>query len=148
MGLGYSLNMIYPKIKTKFVFYCQDDWEFLIPVPAQQIIDILDENPLLSQLVLGRRSYWEDFSHQLFDPHNNYAKYRLCYSLNPHFARYDVFLENYPFPLYDTEWLYKKKLNKKGLISGIFGCDGRRVFLRHIGEEKKAVRVGPWLGVS
>lgn len=133
-GLGYSLNKIYAEVETEFVFYCQDDWEFLRQIPVRQMMGILQENPDLAQVLLFRepiKSLEYQGAKELGD---GFAQFDRIFSFNPHLTKTELFLRYYPFNLYFTEDEYTFKLRREGYrVSSVLGY-GQSPYVRHIGK--------------
>lgn len=133
-GLGYSLNRIYAEVTSEYVFYCQDDWEFLRIVPAEEMIGILQENPHLRQILLAREPIKKEEYVGFSEVRKGFAEcYGRWFSFNPHLAKTELFLKTYPFPLSFTEDEYTFKLNRRGYrVSGVLGYH-EEPYVRHLG---------------
>jgi len=136
-GHGYSLNRIYSKIKTEFIFHCQDDWKFLKPIPINKMMNIMRREQFLGQLILNRK---EEYSSKPILK-KDYAEYPAWFSFNPHLTIIHLFRKHYPFPLKDTEPIWTKKMRENKYASGIFGYNEGDVYITHLGKTKKVDRL-------
>jgi len=48
IGLGKTTELMLPKIKTRYLFYMQDDWIFERPVDLDQVIWVMDNHPKIN----------------------------------------------------------------------------------------------------
>ncbi len=133
-GIGYSINKIFAEIQTEFVFYCQEDFEILGPIPVQRMIDILRENPHLSQLMVqGTKEYVG-----ARETNRGYFEYYKMFGFWPYLASMNFLQEHLPFPFYFTAPEFTFRLHKKGWrTAGVLGNKYDSPLVRHIGEERK-----------
>lgn len=132
-GLGYSLNKIYSKIRTKYIFHCEDDWLFKEKIPIERMKEILDNNKTIGQVILNRKQNYKSEASCIEG--KDYSLYEKTYSFNPHLTTLKKSLLCLPFPLHNTEVLLTKKMRKKGIKTVILGY-GKTYFVSHIGVEK------------
>ena len=48
IGLGKSMDEIFKHVKSKYIFYLQEDWIFERPIDLDQILWVMDENPKIN----------------------------------------------------------------------------------------------------
>ncbi len=63
LGQLKSIDIAYNKVKTEYVFHCEDDWEFLKSGFIEKSIEILDNDPKI--LIVGLRSI-DDYEYGYF----------------------------------------------------------------------------------
>jgi len=132
-GLGYSLNRIFAEIKTEFVLYCQEDFEVLRPVNLEDMVNMLQQNPHISQLILSRDKEFRG-TKKITDMYREYEK---MFAFWPFVASVDVLRRFLPFPLYFTNVEFSFKIHQAGrTVSGIFG-EQDNPYVQHIGEKRK-----------
>ncbi|WP_417855001.1 glycosyltransferase family A protein [Xanthomarina gelatinilytica] len=132
-GLGYSLNKIYSKVKTKFIFHCEDDWLFNENLPLNDMIVLLENNKHIAQALLNRDMPYKEKAIEISG--KKYAQYDKTHSFNPHLTTKKVGLTCLPFPMHNTEREITNRLRKKGLTTAILGYD-KINYVTHIGIEK------------
>lgn len=54
IGLGRAIVRIFPKVKTKYVFYLQDDWEFERSVNLDDVVGVMDNYPDINQIFFNK----------------------------------------------------------------------------------------------
>ena len=135
-GIGYSLNKIYQNVRTKYVFLCEDDWEFLRPIPIKKMMQLLEKDSSLGQIVLGWELYWK-FN---LKGNKDYAIFADCFSRNPNLLKQEVFVKNFPVPFKNSETEYTKKVRDSGFKTGVLGYKKKEVFVRHLGLLRKVVK--------
>ncbi len=139
-GIGYSINRIFAEVKTEFVFYCQEDYEFLRPIHIEEMIKILRENSHLSQImpIGNEKKRYTDFR-QVSE------KYGECYSMFgfwPYLASMEFFVKVLPFPFYFTAPEFTFNVRRRGWKTyGVFGSPNDDPYVQHIGEERKILVV-------
>jgi hypothetical protein len=128
-GLGYSLNRIYRTVKTKYVFHCEDDWEFLEKIYINPIIKSLNNN---EQLIFNRKTPYK------YKPilENGGAFIERYYSFNPHLVMWKCIIPMLPFSNRNTERTFSDLARKKGIKSKIYGF-GEKSYVEHLGVVKR-----------
>ena len=138
MGLGYSLNRIYAKVESEFIFHFEDDWEVLRPISVMRMIELLGQYTVTDQILLYRESFKPNEYRGAQEKAEGYAEYEHIFSFNPHLVKTELFLRFYPFPLYLTEYDFTYKIRKgEYRTSGIFGY-GESPYVRHLGAHRSA----------
>ncbi|MCB7481331.1 glycosyltransferase family 2 protein [Christiangramia sediminis] len=127
-GLGYSLNRIYRSVFTKYIFHCEDDWEFLNEINLDLIISQLKSK---EQLILNRKQPQKEAP----DLINGEAYLRRYYSFNPHLVKYKSILKILPFSNKSTERTFSDRARENSINSRIYKYN-KIVFVSHIGEKR------------
>lgn len=135
-GLGYSLNRINSKIKTKYVFHCEDDWEFLKIIPLQRMIKILESNNSIGQVILNRV---QPYKTEAIVVKEDYGVYDKTFSFNPHLTTFKIVNKCIPYTLKETERKTTDKMRVNNIKSVILGYKNES-FVNHIGDEKIAIK--------
>jgi len=67
IGLGNSLDhLIKHEIKSDFIFYLQDDWEFEVPIDLDRLLWIMERNPKINLIFLNKSKNWPKLSETLY----------------------------------------------------------------------------------
>lgn len=124
-GLGYSLNRIYLTVRTRYVFHCEDDWEFLRPMEVAGLVEELEASGA-SQVLLARE-----------DGRSERAVAKNFYSFNPHLTRLETVVQHYPFHLFRAEkrWAERVGRSMRSVLAG--SC--QEPYVRHLGVVRTGV---------
>ncbi|MCP6726790.1 MAG: glycosyltransferase family 2 protein [Patescibacteria group bacterium] len=136
-GLGYSLNRIYSEVESEFVFHCEDDWEFLRPIPIMKMMTLLRQDSTLGQILAYREPINQREYVGAKEKDKGYAEYNRIFAFNPYLTKMELFLRFYPFALYFTAYEYALKVRKGGYKSGIIGYH-EAPYVRHLGAHRRA----------
>lgn len=128
-GLGYSLNRIYRTVKTKYIFHCEDDWEFLEKIHLNKLIKSLNHK---EQLIFNRKTPYK------YEPsvEKDGAFIERYYSFNPHIVTRKCVISLLPFSTINTERTISDLARKKGIRSKIYGFEDIS-YVEHLGVTKR-----------
>ena len=54
IGLGMALTQMIGEVKSKYMFYIQEDWEFERPIDVDQILWVMDKNPNINLIYFNK----------------------------------------------------------------------------------------------
>lgn len=54
IGLGKTLARLIPKIRTEYMFYLQDDWEFEREVNLNDVVGVMENYPDINQIIFNK----------------------------------------------------------------------------------------------
>ena len=143
VGHHRAVDYMYDRVKTEFIFHCEDDWKFHDLNFLGQSIDALRASDSLSMVCLRSLSDFqftnEDFAKKLeiklgdkklADMTRLHDQWH-GFTFNPHLARTEIWRDLGGFSSFKKERHISRHLRKKGLKVGYLEPG----FCRHIGEE-------------
>jgi len=78
MGLGRSMTpYIMKKLKSKYLFYIQEDWMFLRPIDIDHIMWVMDNNPKINLIFFNKIRNDPSINH-LKQPEYEYSGMKMC----------------------------------------------------------------------
>ncbi|MBM4189762.1 MAG: hypothetical protein FJ210_03460 [Betaproteobacteria bacterium] len=128
LGHHAAVDYMYSKVKTPWIFHCEDDWLFQKPIDLQHLIKVLQAQQWMSGICMRQRSDFvlslRDEEKVLFERYDDLAFYRLDpihaqwhgYTFNPHLASIDLWHSIGPFSAFKKERHISCAIRKKGLI--------------------------------
>lgn len=101
LGQLKSIDKAYSQVKSKYIFHCEDDWEFTEKSFIEKSVDIMEENPNILSVWLRDIEELKELSFSQEEYEANNQKYRYVYddilSFNPSLRRLKEYkeIENY-----------------------------------------------------
>jgi len=164
VGQIAAIDEAYKEVGTKFIFHCEDDWEFTAAGFIEKSLDILEENNQILQVWL--RALDDTNGHPLLDYEFAAAgtPYRLLrhnhdagrwgkwdgFSWNPGLRRrreYDLIGSFGSLDPDGTKQTWEVESNasefyrKRGLFAAILADNDGRGYLRHLGADRRVPRL-------
>lgn len=140
IGLGKAIVQLFEHVKTDFMFYLQDDWEFERQVPLDDIVKVMENYPDINQIVFNKYKTYGVINSWHFDerrvhPLRSSRTYTICVNNNWQLLP----------SVWRTEWMKKRyklygKREKKpeGNFTNSLGTkqqrQSKRFCERHIGS--------------
>lgn len=136
-GLGYCLNhYITQRIKSKYLFYLQEDWEFERPIDIDQITWVMDQNPNINMIFFNKIRNSGTINKQEQREYN-FNGLKVClyhaWTFLPGIWRMDFARRN---------WVYKSERPEAGMTSR-FGSNDQRASVDYCYKNIGAFIYGP-----
>jgi hypothetical protein len=78
IGLGYTLDfLIRDIIKTDYILYLQEDWEFERPIDIDQMVYVMDQNPNVNLIFFNKSVNYETLN-KADQPQYNFSGVDMC----------------------------------------------------------------------
>jgi hypothetical protein len=137
------------RMDVDWVFWSEDDIEYLRPVDVGAMIRVMEAHPDLKQLVVKRQAWFpaevaaggmiERFDPALFTEHSDngssWIEHRQFYSLQPHLVRRALLQAIRWPPVPNSEHHFSRRLFRDPRVtSGIWGRKADEPWVRHFGE--------------
>ena len=148
IGIGRAIDKVVNKIKTKYMLYLQDDWEFELPIDIDQLIWIMDRNSKIKQIMFFKRNvskYLELHGKRLLpDEQKQYTfdGVNMClthfkWTFIPSLWRMDYVKKHWKLYNEKPEANFKKSLTGTSEELGCYmlGKHGDYRFSRHLGDD-------------
>ena len=137
------------RMDVDWVFWSEDDIEYLRPVDVPAMVAVMEAQPDLKQLVVKRQAWFpseveaggmiERFDPALFTEHldngSSWIEHRQFYSLQPHLVRRSLLQAMRWPPVPNSEHHFSRRLFRDPRVtSGIWGRRADEPWVRHFGE--------------
>lgn len=145
ISLGSTITFLLSKIKSKFIFYLQEDWELERPVDLDQILWVMQQHSNINVVTLNK--YKNLGSYGGFPSNEfNYKGLRLCgynkWSFIPGVWRIDKFRKHWKHTDVRPEGMFNNSLGKimdpnlcaERLGAFFYGPAGDPRYVRHLGN--------------
>ena len=148
IGQISSIDRAYAEVKTKYLFHCEDDWEFYKPGFLEKSLIILENKPKILQVWL--RAHYDTNTHpiekELYEIHG--VKYQIMqvnaiggawhgFTLNPGLRRLEDYNLVAPFTQYlkdgDFNALTECRIGQKYFELGFRSAILTEGYIKHIG---------------
>lgn len=144
LGLSASLDYLLSKVKTKYVFTCEDDWEFLgNPNFIQDSLTIMEHYPNVKQVWIRDE---KDHEHPLQQPASDiqgvaikqvtkgYKGHWGGFSFNPGLRRVDDIRQQFPHGF--SEYREEERCSRHAEKLGYLAVSLVNFSIRHIGWDR------------
>ena len=154
-GYSNAMNKVFSTIvesKTKYVLHLEDDFILNKPVSLENIVDVLDKNPLVSQMSIMRQPWFANerehggviealekqgstgFKNMNTDGHD-WVRHSSFWTCNPSVFPLWVAEMGWPEAPW-SEMKFSQEIHSKNKFSGIWGSRTSWPHTEHIGEER------------
>ena len=149
IGLGPSMTDVFKKVKSKYIFYLQEDWLFERPIDLDQILWVMDKNSKINCVFFHKIEITKSVN-KIAQPEYNYNRLPLClypgWPFLPGIWRMDKVRKHWDSSSHKPEGYFNKKLgnsqqkqNQKycedNIGCYIYGSQGEWRYVRHIGND-------------
>lgn len=116
IGLGMAMNdMLKNKIKSKYMFYLQEDWMFERPIDLDRILWVMDRNTEINLIFFNKTKNWGRLN-EASQPQYTYDDLDMClyhsWTFLPGIWRMDFVMKH---------WANSRKERPEGFFSNQFG---------------------------
>ena len=148
VGLGRSMNpYIMSKLKSKYMFYIQEDWIFERPIDIDHILWVMDNNPKINLIFFNKIRNDPSINHQK-QPEYDYSGMKMClyhgWTFLPGIWRLDFVRSRWSTSTYKPEGHFinsafpgrsNEKYCEDKIGAYIYGKSNEYRYVRHIGND-------------
>ncbi len=130
IGLGPAMDKMFKKVKTDYMFYLQDDFEFERPIDLDRILWTMERNARVNCITFNKRKIRTDTHEYVFDGLKLYI--RKFWSFNPGIWRMSVVRKHWIGPVEikpESRW-FKTNVG----VSYVYDSPGEYRYVRHLGD--------------